>query len=65
MKVLKFKDIKVYRPDVFRDYRGDYWTLWKDGVDEGDKLNFNHDKVSTSKKMLYEVSMVILRLINS
>ncbi len=50
MKVLNFKDIKVYRPDVFRDYRGDYWTLWKDGVDEGSKLNFNHDKVSTSKK---------------
>ena len=47
---MKFKEIKVYRPDVFRDYRGDYWTLWRDGEDEGKNLKFNHDKVSTSRK---------------
>ena len=33
--------------DAFTDYRGDLYTIWKD--DEFD-LNFNHDKVSTSRK---------------
>ena len=44
---LKFKDVKVYEPDVFTDYRGDLWTVWK--KDEF-HLEFNHDKVSTSRK---------------
>ena len=35
----------VKQPDVHTDYRGDYWTTWKQ--DEWD-LDFNHDKVSTS-----------------
>ena len=48
--MIKFKEIEVYRPDVFRDYRGDYWTLWKEGIDEGSDIKFNHDKVSTSRK---------------
>jgi dTDP-4-dehydrorhamnose 3,5-epimerase len=33
--------------DAFTDYRGDLYTIWKD--DDFD-LNFNHDKVSTSRK---------------
>jgi len=35
----------VKEPDVFTDYRGDYWTTW---VKEDYDLDFNHDKVSTS-----------------
>ena len=33
--------------DVFTDYRGDLYTIWKDGDFD---LHFNHDKVSTSRK---------------
>ncbi len=44
---MKVNDITVIEPDVYTDYRGDLWTLWKEG-DHG--LNFNHDKVSTSRK---------------
>ena len=44
---MKIKDVKILEPDVFYDYRGDLWTLWKQG-DHG--LSFNHDKVSTSRK---------------
>lgn len=46
----KIKDgIVIHTPDVHTDYRGDLWTLWKkkDGVPT---LDFNHDKVSTSRK---------------
>ena len=50
MNLKKFKEVQVFTPDVFRDFRGDYWTLWKDGVDEGKDYTFNHDKVSTSRK---------------
>jgi len=39
--------VKIYQPDAYTDYRGDLWTLWKHG-DHG--LEFNHDKVSTSRK---------------
>ena len=44
---MKIKDVKVYEPDVFTDYRGDLWTLW-----DGSRfdLRFNHDKVSTSRR---------------
>ena len=44
---MKIKDIQTHVPDFYCDYRGDLWTLWKSG-DYG--LNFNHDKVSTSRK---------------
>tara|TARA_R100001509_G_C4884677_1_gene221606 strand:- start:3010 stop:3486 length:477 start_codon:yes stop_codon:yes gene_type:complete len=44
---MKIKDVKIFEPDVFCDYRGDLWTLWKSG-EHG--LEFNHDKVSTSRK---------------
>ena len=33
--------------DVFTDYRGALYTIWKDGDFD---LKFNHDKVSTSRK---------------
>jgi len=44
---MKIHDVKIFNPDVFTDYRGDLWTLWKEGEGE---LKFNHDKVSTSRK---------------
>ena len=41
--------VKIINPDVFTDYRGDLWTLWK--KDEFKyNVEFNHDKVSTSRK---------------
>ena len=39
--------VVVREQDAFTDYRGDLYTVWKD--DDFD-LNFNHDKVSTSRK---------------
>ena len=44
---MKIKDVKIIIPDVHCDYRGDLWTLWKKGEHN---LDFNHDKVSTSRK---------------
>ena len=44
---MKIRDVKVIESDVYTDYRGDLWTLWK-SHDHG--LDFNHDKVSTSRK---------------
>lgn len=44
---MKIKDVEVFTPDVYTDFRGDLWTLWKEGDHE---LKFNHDKVSTSRK---------------
>jgi len=44
---MKIEGVKVFEPDVYTDYRGDLWTLWKTN-DHG--LDFNHDKVSTSRK---------------
>tara|TARA_R110000824_G_scaffold15247_3_gene64273 strand:+ start:10033 stop:10521 length:489 start_codon:yes stop_codon:yes gene_type:complete len=41
--------VRVLTPDVFTDYRGDLWTIWKSGVDKT-LPKFNHDKVSTSRK---------------
>jgi len=43
------EEVKVFVPDAFTDYRGELWTTWK--KDEFPmRLNFNHDKVSTSCK---------------
>ena len=42
----KVDGVKVISPDVHTDYRGDLWTIWKDGDFD---LDFNHDKVSTSR----------------
>ena len=39
--------VVVREQDAFTDYRGDLYTVWKDGDFD---LNFNHDKVSTSRK---------------
>tara|TARA_R110000824_G_scaffold139026_2_gene303976 strand:- start:694 stop:1176 length:483 start_codon:yes stop_codon:yes gene_type:complete len=44
---MKFAEVKILRPEVHTDYRGDLWTTWKQGELP---LNFNHDKVSTSRQ---------------
>ena len=50
-----FNGVEIFEPDVFTDFRGDYWTNWK--KDElpypkfgGPELFFNHDKFSSSRK---------------
>ena len=43
------KDIIIFEPDVFTDFRGDLWTTWKKDEFLYD-IEFNHDKVSTSRK---------------
>ena len=40
--------VKTITHDSFEDHRGSYWTLWKSG--EFKNLNFNHEKISYSKK---------------
>jgi len=45
--MMAFDGVMVFKPDVFTDYRGDLWTLWKK---EELELDFNHDKVSTSRQ---------------
>ena len=42
-----FPEVKIYQPDVFEDFRGELYTLFKQ---EEHELVFNHDKVSISKK---------------
>ena len=42
-----FPEVKVYQPDVFEDFRGELFTLYKQ---EESSLYFNHDKVSISKQ---------------
>ena len=41
-------DIKIIKKKSFKDKRGLLWTSWKKG--EFNKINFNHDKFSYSKK---------------
>lgn len=42
------KKIYVLKNSVFKDNRGYYWTTWK--KNNFNKLKFNHDKFSISKK---------------
>ena len=44
-----FYDVHIIEPDVFTDFRGDYWTTWKNN-EFPYNIDFNHDKVSTSRK---------------
>ena len=43
----KLPEVQIHTPSHFSDMRGDLWTIWK--KDDFD-LEFNHDKVSVSKK---------------
>ena len=50
MGTRRIKDgIMFNTPDVYTDFRGDLWTLWKSGEGELD-LPYNHDKVSISRR---------------
>jgi len=40
-------DVIIREQDAFTDYRGDLYTIWNNN---NFNLNFNHDKVSTSRK---------------
>lgn len=44
---MKINGVRVEEPDVYTDYRGDLWTLWKEGEHQ---IPFNHDKISTSRR---------------
>lgn len=44
-----FPEVKIFDADIYTDFRGELWTLWKRGEFEPD-LDFNHDKVSVSRK---------------
>lgn len=41
-----FPEVKVKQPTSYEDYRGELFTLYK----KGEGLEFNHDKVSISRK---------------
>jgi len=45
---VKFDDIKIFTPSCYSDFRGDLWTLWKEG-ETFKNVHFNHDKVSVSR----------------
>lgn len=47
---MKFEEVKIFEHDVYHDYRGELWTLWKENEYPDIDLHFNHDKVSTSRK---------------
>ena len=49
MKIPLHPDIRIFPHNVHHDFRGELWTTWKQ---EGfyPKLDFIHDKVSTSRK---------------
>ena len=51
--MIKMKDdiegVLISEPDVYTDFRGDLWTIWKKNENYAG-IEFNHDKVSTSRK---------------
>ena len=44
----KLKDIKIYKPTIFKDTRGEIWTKWE--KKHFKNLNFNLSKFTKSKK---------------
>ncbi len=44
-----FEEVQVYKPSIFRDYRGDLFTTYKRDTFKPE-LDFKHDKYSTSAK---------------
>lgn len=42
------KGIKIIKGSIFKDHRGSLWTSWE--YNKKNKINFNHDKFSISKK---------------
>jgi len=44
----KLKEVKHFRVDAFKDFRGQIWTTWEKKYFKN--INFNRDKFSISKK---------------
>jgi dTDP-4-dehydrorhamnose 3,5-epimerase len=44
------EEVNVFTSDAFEDYRGELWTTWKKDEFPMPKIEFNHDKVSTSRR---------------
>lgn len=42
-----FAEVKLLEPDFYEDFRGDYWTVYKQN---DDNPIFNHDKATKSRK---------------
>ena len=48
-----FNDVKEYAPDSYEDHRGEIYTTWEQNhfrKNFESNLEFNHDKISVSKK---------------
>ena len=51
MKIIsdkKLKEVKIYKPTTFKDFRGEIWTKWDKKIFKG--ISFNLSKFTTSKK---------------
>ena len=48
----KLKEIKIYKPNIFKDKRGEIGTKWK--KKNFKNLNFNLSKFTKSKKKCFE-----------
>ncbi len=51
MKILKdkrLKEIKIFKPDIFKDFRGEIWTKWEKKFFKN--IKFNLSKYTISKK---------------
>ena len=44
----KLKEVKYFKTDYFKDFRGQIWTTWEKKYFKN--INFNRDKISISKK---------------
>ena len=55
MKIIsdkKLKEVKIYKPTTFKDFRGEIWTKWDKKIFK--RISFNLSKFTTSKKMFLE-----------
>ena len=51
MKILtdkKLKEVKIIKPIIFKDFRGEIWTKWEKKIFKD--IKFNLSKYTTSKK---------------
>ncbi len=51
MKIIsdkKLKEVKIYKPTTFKDFRGEIWTKWDKKIFK--RISFNLSKFTTSKK---------------
>ena len=51
MKIIsdkKLKEVKIYKPTIFKDLRGEIWTKWDKKISKN--ISFNLSKFTTSRK---------------